>query len=62
MIFRDVVYLQADEVAMGSPLVLVLAQIFMVDLERSLIPLLTAELSFWKGYVDDIMAPVKIGK
>ena len=61
LIFRDVVYLQTDGVAMGSPLVPVLAQIFMVELERSLVPLLTAELSFWKRYVDDIITSVKIG-
>ena len=33
----------------------------MVDLERSLNPLLTAELSFWKRYVDDTITFVKIG-
>ena len=43
--FRDV-YLQADGVAKVSPLRPVLAGIFMVHLERSLVPLLTAELSF----------------
>ena len=36
--FRDVVYLQTDGVAMGSPLGPVLAGIFMVNLERSLVP------------------------
>ena len=46
--FRDAVYLQTDGVAMGSLLGPLLAGIFMVDLERSLVPLLTAELSFWK--------------
>ena len=59
--FKDVVYLQADGVAMGSPLGPVLVGIFMVDLERSLVPLLTAELSFWKRYVDDTITFVKIG-
>ena len=59
--FRDVVYLQTDGVAMGSPLGPVLAGIFMVDLERSLVPLLTAELSFWKRYVDDTITFVKTG-
>ena len=49
--FRDVVCLQTDEIAMCSPLGPELAGIFMVDLERSLVPLLTAELSFWKRYV-----------
>ena len=45
---RDSVYLQTDGVTMDSPLGTVLAGIFMVDLERSLLPLLTAELRFWK--------------
>ena len=58
--FRGVIYLQTDGVAMGSPLEPVLAGIFMVDLERSLVPLLTAELSFWKRYVDDTITFVKI--
>ena len=44
--FRDVDYLQTDGVAMGSSLGPVLAGILMVDLERSLVPLITAELSF----------------
>ena len=46
---------------MGSPLGPVLAGIFMVDLERSLVPLLTAKLSFWKQYVDDTITFVKAG-
>ena len=44
--FRGVVYLQTDRVAMGSPLGQVMAGILMVDLERSLLPLLTIELNF----------------
>ena len=59
--FRDVVYLQKDGVAMGSPLGPVLAVIFMVDLESYLVPLLAAELSFWKRNVDDTITFVKIG-
>ena len=57
----DLVYLQTDGVAMGSPLGPVLAGILMVDLERSLVPLVTAELSFWRRYVDDTITFVKIG-
>ena len=38
-----------------------LADIVMVNLERSLVPLLTAERSFWKRYVDDTITFVKIG-
>ena len=46
---------------MGSLLGPLLAGIFMVDLERPLVPLLTAELSFWKRYVDDTITFVKHG-
>ena len=46
---------------MGSLLGPVLAGIFVIDLERSLVPLLTGELSFWKRYVDDTITFVKIG-
>ena len=45
---------------MGSPLGPVLAGIFMVHLEMSLVPLLTAELSFWKRYVDNTITFIKI--
>ena len=49
--FKDVLYLQTDGVAVGSPLGPVLAGIFMVDLERSLVLLLPPELGFWKRHV-----------
>ena len=58
--FRDVVYLQTDETVMGSPLRRVLTAIFMLHLERSLVPLLTAEFSFRKRYVDDTITFIKI--
>ena len=38
-------YLQVDSVAMGSPLGLVLANIFMVELERNIIPPLSNDIS-----------------
>ena len=50
--FRNVVYLQTNGVAVGSPLGPVFAGIFLVHLERSLVPLLTSELSFWKQWHD----------
>ena len=58
--FRDVVYLQADGIAMGSPLRPVLTGIFMVHSERSLVSLLTAEFSFRKRYVDDTITFIKL--
>ena len=60
--FRDVAYLQTNGIGMGSPLGHVLAGIFMGDLKRYLVPLLTAELSFWNRYVDGAITVVKIGR
>ena len=51
--FNGTKYVQKDGVAMGSPLAPVLAGIFMVDLERAVIPKLSQHLQFWKAYVDD---------
>ena len=45
---------------MGSPLGLVLVDIFMIELENSLLPKLT-KYTFWKQYVDDTIYFVKIG-
>ena len=41
---------------MGSPLALVLAGIFMVELETAVLPKLWQHIQFWKGYVDDTSA------
>ena len=38
---------------MGFPLALDLAEIFMVELERSLVPKLSHYINFWKRFVDD---------
>ena len=46
------IYLQIDGVTMSSPLGPVLAQIFMVELERSLVPKLSNYIKFWKRFVD----------
>ena len=51
--FNDEMYIQNDGVVMGSPLGPVLANIFMVELERSIIPLLNNYVYCWKRYVDD---------
>ena len=57
--FDGKLYLQIDGVAMGSPLGPVLANIFMVELERFLVPSLNGSLRVWKRYVDDTFAIVK---
>ena len=59
--FGDNIYQQLDGVAMGSPLGPVLAGIFMVELETTIVPTLTEYLLFWKRYVDDTLCFVKKG-
>ena len=59
--YSNGIYQQNDGVAMGSPLGPVLAGIFMVELETSIIPTLGRSLLKWKRYVDDTFCCVKIG-
>ena len=51
--FRDIA---TDRVATLWP---ILVELFLVDLERSLGPILTAKFSIWKQYVDDTITFVK---
>ena len=44
---------------MGSPLGSVIAGIFMVELERSLIPMLSFHTTGWKRYTDDTTACIE---
>ena len=48
-------------VAMGSPLAPLLPDIFMIELERSLIPNLRL-IKFWRRYVVDTISFIKIIK
>ena len=58
--FNNDIYQQSDGVAMGSPLWPVIAGIFMVELERTLLPRLIEYMTPWKQYVDDTIAAIKI--
>ena len=51
--FNGEIYIQIDGVAMGSPLGPVLANIFMVELEKIIIPKLEKEVKLWRRFVDD---------
>ena len=53
------IYTQADSVAIDSPLGPVLAGIFMVELERTILPTLKEHMSPWKRYVDDTISYIK---
>jgi len=59
--YNDTMYIQKDGVAMGSPLGPVLAGIFMVELERTLLPQLVMYMTPWWRYVDDTFAFIKEG-
>ena len=49
-----------DGVAMGSPLVPVFADIFMIDVEKAILPDLRECIKYWKKYVDDTISFVKL--
>ena len=56
--FNGDIYIQCNGVAMGSPLGPVLTGIFMVELERSLVPKLSEHMP-WKRFVDDTITCIK---
>ena len=57
--YSRVIYTQVDCVAMGSPLGPALEGIFMVELERAILPTLREHMSPWKRYVDDTISYIK---
>ena len=58
-IFKGEIYIQIDGVAMGSPLGPVLENIFMVELEKILMPKLDKEVTLWRRFVDDTICFLK---
>ena len=59
--FNDEIYQQVDGVMMGSPLGSLIANIFMCELENTLIPKLMDKVQHWTRYVDDTFVFVKPG-
>ena len=59
--FNGETFTQVDGVAMWSPLVPILAGIFMVELERNLINILKDHLSCWRRYANDTICFIKNG-
>ena len=57
--FNGRIYQQVDGVAMGSPLGPVIANVFMAELEQTIVPNLAQDIKFWRRYVDDTFAFVK---
>ena len=58
--FDNSIYNQSDGVAMGSPLGPILANMFVVELERSVTPGLANKLNNWRRYSDDTICYVKV--
>ena len=57
--FNNKMYMQTDGVMMGSPLGALFANIFMYELENTIIPSLGDKVRRWKRYVDDTFAFIK---
>ena len=57
--FSSEIYMQNDGVAMGFPLGPVLANIFIVELEKTIMPSFSDKTKLWKRYVDDTSTFVK---
>ena len=57
--FNGESYMQVDGVMMGSPLGALFANIFMCELENTIIPQLGNNIKSWTRYVDDTFAYIK---
>ena len=57
--FNNEIYVQNNDIAMDSPLQPVLANIFMIELERTFIPSLSDKMKLCKRYVVDTIAFIK---
>ena len=58
-ILNSKIYVQVDDVVMGSSLGLNLANIFMVELEKDIIPTLSNDISLWRRYLGDTICFLK---
>ena len=52
------IYVQNDGVAIGPPLGPILTNVFMVELDNTLVPRLRQHIKEWRRYVDDTFAYV----
>ena len=59
--FNGNIYIEVDGIAMGSPWGPILADIFMIELEKAILPELTECIKYWKRYVDDTISFLKLG-
>ena len=56
---NDEIYVQNDGVAMGSSLRPISANVFMVELENTLVPRLHQHVKKWRRYVDETFAYIR---
>ena len=59
--FNNEIYIQIGGVATSSPLAPVIANIFKVELETTLVPKVEDHVHKWRRFIDDMFAYVKIG-
>ena len=60
--YNKKIFVQTDGVAMGSPLGSVLADLFMIELDKTLLPdIYILYIKFWRRYIGDAISYVKIG-
>ena len=59
--FNGKIYMQVHSVAVGSPLGPVLGDIFMIELEKAILPEITECIKYWKRYIDDTISFAKLG-
>ena len=57
--YNEDIYTQTDGVAMGLPLCPVLAGIFMIELERTMLLTLSEHMNQWKRYLGDTVSCIK---
>ena len=58
-VFEDNIYVQNGGVAMASPLGPILANIFMVELEQSVMPTLMDKVKCWTRFIHDTLCYIK---
>ena len=57
--FDGNIYVQNDGLTMGSPLGLVLVNIFIIELERLVIPTVIDKMKCWTRYFHDVLRYIK---
>ena len=59
--FKNKIYIQIEGVTRSSPLGPMIANIFMAELENTLVPKLDDDVKKWKRFIDDTFVYVQNG-